>query len=360
MASWWMGTPRDPAVPARKEASPAAALWLVGVLILAAFLINFYIIPDRFIVESLFVVPVVIAARRLSPRVVMMVSGFSVVLYGVDAFLERPPALMIPLEVLTLSAIAYFAVSLARQAEQSRQDLEERARLYAEAQDAIRARDDFLSVAGHELRTPVNAVSLLTAGLLRKARSAGGPEGLADGLERLSGAVDRLSRMTDQVLDVSQIAAGKLVLNREEFDLAELVREVAARFEDGLLAAGCEVEMRLDSVPGVWDRARLEQVVTNLLANAVKYGGGKPIHLVAARRNHAALLGVRDHGIGIAPEDRARIFQRFERADSARPYHGLGIGLWIVRRIVDAHRGSIEVESEPGKGAEFRVTLPCS
>ena len=358
MASWWTRALQGPAVPARATSSPVAALFLVGGLILAAFLINLYVVPDRFIVASLYAVPVVIAAQRLRADVVAMVSAFSVILYTMDALVERPPGLMIPLEVLALVVIAFFAVSLARQTEQTREALEERARLYAEAQESIRARDDFLSVAGHELRTPVNAVSLLTGGLLRKARSAGGTDGLAGGIERLSGAVDRLSRLTDQVLDVSQIAAGKLVLNREEFDLAELVREVAARFQDGLLASGCEVEMRLDPVRGVWDRARLDQVVTNLLANAVKYGGGKPIRLLAANGNGTAILSVRDHGIGIAPEERARIFERFERAASARPYRGLGIGLWIVRRIVDAHRGSIEVESEPGKGAEFRVTLP--
>ena len=358
--SWSAKALRGPAVPARLASSSGAAVWLVGSLIVAAFLINLYVVPDRFIVASLYVVPVVIAAQRLRPRVVAVVSAFSVVLYALDALLERPPDLMVPVEILALSAIAYFAVSLARQAEQTREALEERARLYAEAQKAIRVRDDFLSVAGHELRTPVNAVSLLTGALLRKARSAGGSDGLADGLGRLSGAVDRLSRLTDQVLDVSQIAAGRLVLNREEFDLAELVREVAARFQDGLLASGCEVEMRLDPAPGVWDRARLDQVVTNLLANAVKYGGGKPIRLVASTRNGTALVSVRDHGIGIAPEERARIFERFERAESARPYRGLGIGLWIVRRIVDAHRGSIEVESEPGKGAEFRVILPLA
>ena len=358
--SWWTKALPGPDVPARAASPSAAAVWLVGGLVLAAFLVNLYVVPNRFIVASLYVVPVVIAAQRLRADVVAMVSAFSVILYTMDALVERPPGLMIPLEILALVVIAFFAVSLARQSEQTRAALEERARLYTEAQEAIRARDDFLSVAGHELRTPVNAVKLLTGGLLRKAQSAGGADGLAGGLERLSGSVDRLSRLTDQVLDVSQIAAGKLVLNREEFDLAELVREVAARFQDGLLAAGSEVEMRLDPAPGVWDRARLDQVVTNLLANALKYGGGKPIRLATASRNGAALLAVRDHGIGIAPEERARIFERFERAASARPYRGLGIGLWIVRRIVDAHRGSIEVKSEPGKGAEFRVTLPLA
>ena len=170
--------------------------------------------------------------------------------------------------------------------------------------------------------------------------------------------MDRLSRLTDQVLDISQVTEGRLVLRREPFDLADLAAEVTARFRSECLAAGCEVDARFDPMRGAWDRTRLDQLLTNLLTNAIKYGGGRPIHLRLKTRSGKACLSVRDHGIGIASENRERIFERFERAASARRYGGLGIGLWVVRRIVEAHGGSVELDSKPGKGAEFRILLP--
>ena len=137
------------------------------------------------------------------------------------------------------------------------------------------------------------------------------------------------------------------------------MREVVALLAADARRAGCEVHVDGDGgVGGHWDRARLDQVVTNLLSNAIKYGAGAPVRITISKNAVTARLVVRDHGIGVAAAERGRIFERFERAVSAKHYGGLGLGLYIVRRIVDAHGGTVTVESTPGAGAQFTVELP--
>ncbi len=145
----------------------------------------------------------------------------------------------------------------------------------------------------------------------------------------------------------------------EPLDLASVVREAMVRWRGDLSRAGCELEVRIaEGVTGTWDRERIEQVIDNLVANAVKFGAGKPVEVVAEAVNGTVHLAIRDHGIGIAPDDQRRIFERFERAVSTWHYGGFGLGLWIARNIVQAHGGEIHVWSEPGQGSRFDVTLP--
>ena len=224
------------------------------------------------------------------------------------------------------------------------------AELYVEAREAVRARDEFLTVAAHELRTPLTTLRIESQRLAR-ARSEGAP-----GLLR---SVERLCKLIEQLLDVSRLEGGKIPLHFERADLRAAVQEAAARLRTEAERAGCSLEVRGDvSIQADFDPLRLEQVVSNLLTNAIKYGPGKPIEVTVARDVRNARILVRDHGIGVAKEQQGRIFERFARAVSVREYGGLGLGLYISRQIAEAHGGSIEVQSAPGEGATFVVEFP--
>jgi signal transduction histidine kinase len=237
----------------------------------------------------------------------------------------------------------------------------EDARLYGAATRAVRARDELLSVAGHELKSPLNALQLQIHLLARMAKEAVAAGGLAERAEKAARASQRLGLLIDDLLDVSRISAGRLSLQREEVDLAALAREMVARMSEELARAGSEVRLVADAaVVGQWDRLRLEQVLVNLLSNAAKYGAGRPVLVTVEAEGPLARLAVRDEGIGVAPEEQERIFERFERSASVQHFKGLGLGLWITRRIVEAHGGCIRLESQPGQGSTFTVELPVA
>ena len=232
-------------------------------------------------------------------------------------------------------------------------------RLYQSSKQAVALRDEFLSIASHELRTPVTSLQLAVQSALTIGSAA--PAGfLHRALESAERQTRRLGRLVDALLDVSRIQAGRLELQREPTDLAAVAREAAALLVEDARRAGCE--LRVDAaapVVGGWDRVRLDQVVTNLLSNAIKYGAGAPITVRVCAGDGRGRLTVRDEGIGVAEGERSRIFERFERAVSAKHYGGLGLGLYIVRSIIDAHGGTIRVESAgDGAGTQFVVELP--
>ena len=235
------------------------------------------------------------------------------------------------------------------------------ARLLRETQRAVRLRDDFLSVASHELRTPITTLMLTVERLHRTAgdRRAPSPEVLGTSLTRVEHSTERLRRLTDDLLDVTRIERGHLELDPARVDLVALARQVVDDLRFELASAACEVRFDApEAIVGFWDASRLEQVVTNLLTNALKFGRGSPIEIGVHNAGSAAELRVRDYGVGIAPDRQAFVFDRFERAVSAKHYGGLGLGLYIARRIVEAHRGELRVQSTPGQGATFTVTLP--
>jgi signal transduction histidine kinase len=230
-----------------------------------------------------------------------------------------------------------------------------------EALRAVRVRDEFLSVASHELKTPLTSLKLQVQGLLEM------PPQIPDGkdAERLKSSfalterqVRRLERLIGNLLDVSRIAVGRFQLQVEDVDLVSIVRDVAAQFSAEIHRARYTLDLKLpESARGKWDPLRLEQVVVNLLSNALKYGNGKPIELAVEVQNGHARLSVRDQGIGVEEVHHERIFERFERAVSLN-YGGLGLGLYITKQIVLAHGGSIRVESAPGAGSTFVVEIP--
>ncbi|MCP3099059.1 GAF domain-containing protein [Myxococcus sp. K15C18031901] len=235
------------------------------------------------------------------------------------------------------------------------------ARLYREARQAIRLREEFLSIASHELKTPISALQLQVQSLAALARAPAGvpAERLGRALEVVDRQVKRQTQLIHDLLDVSRISAGRLELSPEPLDLEMLVREVVERFEPELERTSTRLELVLaPDVHGRWDKLRLDQVLTNLVSNAVKYGRGNPVCVVLEAHPGGVRVEVKDGGIGIAEEHLPRLFHRFERAVSERNYGGFGLGLWITRQIVEAMGGNITVHSVLGVGSTFTVELP--
>jgi PAS domain S-box-containing protein len=243
-------------------------------------------------------------------------------------------------------------------------DIDDQKRAEDALRKAIILRDDFLSVASHELRTPLTSLKLEVANLSRIARkdgAGGGAPRLIAKVEKIDSQAARLHRLIDELLDVSRIAAGRLELHVETVDLAQIVNDVSTRFSDEAARVGSTLNVHApDSVVGRWDKSRLDQVLTNLVSNAIKYGDCKPIDVTLEAGDDRAVVTIRDRGLGIAPNDRERIFGRFERAASTRHYGGIGLGLWIVKQIIDALGGTVTVDSTPGTGSTFTVELPRS
>jgi PAS domain S-box-containing protein len=235
----------------------------------------------------------------------------------------------------------------------------ENSRLYGLAKAAVAARDEFLSIASHELRTPLTALKLAMQNLRRVTAGVDLPQAVSRSIQAAERQGARLEKLVRALLDVSRVQAGRLELSLEEVDLAELVSETLAEFEEQLAEAGSSVAFSVEGqVRGRWDRFRLGQVVTNLFSNAVKYGEGKPIEVRLDGDGRQVRLAVRDHGIGLSAEHQQRLFQRFVRAAPSRNYGGLGLGLYIARRLAEAHGGRVLVESAPGAGSRFVVELP--
>ncbi|RKG93442.1 ATP-binding protein [Corallococcus terminator] len=244
-----------------------------------------------------------------------------------------------------------------RLARMRREMADERARAEGLA-EALRARDDFLSVAAHELRTPLAAFQLHLE-LVERSLGRDAPTKALERLKQARAFIRRLALLVDVLMDVSQITSGRLKLTRSDVDLADLLVEVTRFAEEEARREGTLLTVSVNGpVMGPFDPSRITQVVHNLVANALKFGRGKPVEVTLRPDGEVVRLSVVDHGIGIKLEDRERIFERFERAVSTHHYGGLGLGLWVSRQVVEAHQGRIDVEDTPGGGTTFHVTLP--
>jgi signal transduction histidine kinase len=275
----------------------------------------------------------------------------------VDGRVVGALAFVVDVEELRAGALELtMAEALARQCAQA----VERARLFDESREAIAARDEFIAIAAHELRTPLTALALRVQSLTGLLRRLSVPDVVMEKPRLLSRQVTRLTLLVENLLDVGRVNTGRMELQREQVDLSELVLESVEHFRDEAARAGCALRVKV--APGVTsrlDRSRMEQALTNLLANAIKFGASQPVDVELARDGEGhARLTVRDHGIGIPPEALERIFGRFERAVSSRQYGGLGLGLFLTRQIAEAHGGAVRASSEPGRGATFVLRLP--
>jgi PAS domain S-box-containing protein len=234
---------------------------------------------------------------------------------------------------------------------------DERLRL-AQSQEAVRLRDEFLSIASHELKSPLTALQLQLEAVRERVQPFDAT--LATKLERAVKAGNRLGALIEALLDVSRIATGRLTLRREPLELVEVTRETVERAQEAAQKASCDLSLEADGpIAGTWDRLRVEQMLTNLLTNAIKYAPGKPIYVSVRREDGDAVLEVSDRGPGLTEEAMRRIFGRFERATSTN-YGGLGLGLYITRQIAEAHGGSVVAKNLERGGASFVVRLPMT
>jgi len=233
----------------------------------------------------------------------------------------------------------------------------------ASAERAVKARDEFFSIASHELKTPLASLKLQAQ--MRKRKVLKGnfsdftPDKIVDLCEGDERQVARLTFLVENMLDISKLTSGNFSLVTEDFDMVELVRDITKSLEYSMSQSGneCTVESPA-KVMGRWDRHRVEQVVSNLLTNASKYAAGKPVEVVLSAEENEVTIRVTDHGRGIAPINQKRVFVPFERVLDDKEVSGLGLGLYICRQICEAHGGSVELESELGKGSSFIVRLP--
>ena len=239
--------------------------------------------------------------------------------------------------------------------------LESLRRRNAELAEALRGRDAFIAVAAHELRNPMTPIMIQVELLLDGLRAGRySPEQVEQRLKRVQQVMARYLKRATALLDVSRIAGGKLELDPAPFDLAELAREVVDTFADAARVAGSPIGLDAPlGLPGTWDRLAMEQVIDNLVSNAVKYGAGRPVAVCVDDLGGDVRIRVRDHGPGISMNDRARIFGRFERAVGRGQRHGgFGVGLWVVVQLVAAMGGAVAVDDAQGGGTVFTVTMP--
>ncbi len=230
-------------------------------------------------------------------------------------------------------------------------------------QGEVKARDEFLSIASHELRTPLTSMLLQLQTALNNIQNVSlanfSVANLLNMLESAEQQSQRLTRMINDLLNVSLITTGRLDLEIEETDLVVIVKDVINRFAEKLDREKITLELEAEEKVLLFcDKLRIEQVITNLISNAIKYGNGKPIHGIVGKHNSTGVVVIKDSGIGIPKDKQKLIFARFERAVSSQNYKGLGVGLYIAEHIIHAHGGTISLSSSPAKGSTFTIRLP--
>ncbi len=253
-----------------------------------------------------------------------------------------------------------------QQATENYLKLKEEELALAETKRELQERDEFLSIIAHELRNPLSALLMITQLLERQFQEGKFADGIefksmANILQKAKEQIEQFSVLVEDLLDVSRISAGRLSIKRTSVNLAETIQSCLRHYEVMIRKAKCPLQLDLQTqIIGQWDPIRLEQILWNLLSNALKFGAGKPIEISSKLEANKAIIKVIDHGIGISKEDQEKIFTRFTRAVSIRDYAGFGLGLYIAKQLANAQGGSVRVQSEIGQGSTFTVELPLS
>lgn len=245
-------------------------------------------------------------------------------------------------------------------------DITEKKRAEEAMQEALFYRDEFLSIASHELKTPLTSIKLQSQlfkrMVARKDPLVYRPDRLNRLMDQTDKHVTRLVRLVDDMLDISRIRSGKLSILKEMVDCSYLFTEVAEKFKSQFAEAGVEgpVIEHIEPCVAACDRFRIEQVLSNLLNNALRYGRNRPVSISLKAINDQVEFAVKDQGLGISKKDQLKVFSRFQRAIPASEVSGLGLGLYIAKQIIEAHNGKIKVESELGSGSTFTFSIPLN
>jgi len=309
-------------------------------------------IAQQFVIKS-FSLPITgllypgtfVAAYHLGFRPTLLVIFFNII-QAPGVFIESPLQEFIRIGTYVVTSI--FMTKLIVKARDNESKL----------QNAIKARDEFLSISSHELRTPLTPLRMQLEGM-QKLIIENKDDHLSKMVNISLRQVKRISLLVEDLLDVSRISSGRLTLNLEGVDLAELVEEVCERYAPQFKEKNGELRCTTTSpINALVDRLRFEQILINLLTNALRYSPGTPVEVTLQELSGMAVLKVKDYGIGISREDQERIFERYERGLSSSHYGGLGLGLYIVKQIVHAHHGDVSLSSEINKGSTFVIGLP--
>lgn len=242
-------------------------------------------------------------------------------------------------------------------------DIEDQKNAQIELSKTLQTRDEFFSIASHELKTPLNSLGLKMQILDRQVRKIQDDvvpkQMVLDAVTFSKSQMSRLVSLIDNLLDISRIRMNRLTVDPTQFDFVEVINDVVSRMEDQARQVESHITVYAEApIVGEWDKLRLEQLMMNLISNAIKYGSGEPITVTVMADKETVTLRVKDNGVGISRKDQARIFEQFERASPTGNIAGLGLGLYIVKKIIEAHKGTIRLESEVGHGSEFIVELP--
>jgi len=342
------------------QARNISTLGVVAVLFIAIVFLDLYVLPGHLLVSSLYAIPILVAAHRLPPRIVAVVSALSVFLYAVAVWLKSPPITIWPYGLVAIVIVGYLGVLASRESEEASRRAAEASQQAKEAEEARQHLQEFTGMVAHDLRGPLT-VLLGYIQILSRGRAAVSPEVTDNAVRAAESQAHQMDRLIGDLLDAAHIGTGRFTIERERADIAKLARRVVEEQQATTTKHHIDLEAP-ESLEGWWDPDRLAQVLTNLISNAIKYSPqGGDIRVSIARVNDNVAVKVADQGIGLAPEDIPLLFEPFSRLYQRQLVRGSGLGLYIAKAIVEAHGGRMWVESPGrGKGSTFFFTLPLS